>query len=60
MVLVLLKDQAVKSTYAEVLQVVNADVVAEQVDQRILEHASVTVAVPAVSNRIASCPAKKP
>lgn len=44
MVLVLLKDQAVKSTYAEVLQVVNADVVAEQVDQRILEHTSVTVA----------------
>ena len=44
MVLVLLKDQTVKSTYAEVLQVVNADVVAEQVDQRILEHASVTVA----------------
>lgn len=44
MVLALLKDQAVKSTYAEVLQVVNADVVAEQVDQCILEHASVTVA----------------
>ena len=31
-------------TYAELLQVVKADIVAEQVDQRILEHAAVAVA----------------
>ena len=31
-------------TYAEGLEVVNGDIIAEQVDQRILEHAAVTVA----------------
>jgi hypothetical protein len=39
----------VLNTYAEVLQVVNADIVAEEVDKRILEHASVTVARRSVS-----------
>jgi hypothetical protein len=33
-------------TYAEMLQVVNAELVAEEVEQSILEHASVAVAVP--------------
>jgi hypothetical protein len=42
--LVLVEGKAVGNTYTEVLQVVNADVVAEEVNQRILEHASVTVA----------------
>lgn len=31
-------------TYTELLQVLNADIVAEKVDERILKHASVTVA----------------
>jgi hypothetical protein len=31
-------------TYTEVLQVIDGDLVAEQVDKSILEHASVTVA----------------
>jgi hypothetical protein len=39
----------VLNTYTEVLQVVNGDVVAEEVDKRILEHASVTVARRSVS-----------
>ena len=39
----------IMNTYTEVLQVVNADVVAEEVDQCILEHASVTVAGHSVS-----------
>lgn len=38
-----------RATDAEVLQVVDGDLVAEQVDQRILEHAAVTVAGSPVS-----------
>jgi hypothetical protein len=38
-------DARVGSTYTEVLEVVDGDLVAEEMDQSILEHASVTVAV---------------
>jgi hypothetical protein len=38
-----------RGTYTEVLQVVDGDLVAEQVDESILEHASVTVAKVKVS-----------
>jgi hypothetical protein len=38
-----------RTAYTEVLQVVDAEGIAEQVQQRILEHAAVTVAVRGVS-----------
>lgn len=47
-----------KKAYTKILQVVNAQRVAEQVKESILEHASVTVAKLGVSEFIASCPAK--
>lgn len=43
-------------TYTEVLQVIDAEGVAEKVEESILEHASVTVAALGVSDIIASGP----
>jgi hypothetical protein len=45
-------------TYTEGLQVIDGQLVAEKVEESILEHASVPVAKLRVSEFIASCPAK--